>query len=544
MIWSMFSIHKTSVPSSVAMRLIVISLCFIAFSGRGEGEKPYVRTEIEDIAPKPHENIDIMGIKWDNMRKAHVEAVAAMVNIYPNQDIYFLARDAEYMYDMAKLLVPDQASRFHLINVSRLHIEPLSGCETNLKEYLVQNGITEAKLAKGEVVLFDTGFKGTIPEAIQRLFPDHGDKISTHLMVSRNPDMPPLRSSLQHLNKIANWTKSLGQGGVIAYEHMPREYSRSYRYENIDGTWTPIAGSGSELSDVIDPKAAQEVREDLHHYADNEGMKYFGERNKVWKELVALFQPGTSIEDQQKYGLKEKLRADPTMQGIIRDLLDPVTVKRLNIDVSPEKLQKLDVDLPPLVSLLDNFEELKNIAADRQDDPEWKTWLDVLTEPKNKIPELIKARRWATLGSIFDILRHGDTETVLANSLADAEDKAGLNEFLKSAASSENDGLVQSLLDHFFDKPQAKDHGNVLLRITKYALAESQLSLQTKLFEALARDHAVGPQFDEARNQLVEKAEKFALPGAKSYFIGVATHMARAGNCNPLSSVVLAGQIR
>ena len=58
----------------------------------------------------------------EKFSQAHIEFVIQLLILYKNFEIYFLARDAEYLYDVAQLLIYLnylKHNHIHLINVSR-----------------------------------------------------------------------------------------------------------------------------------------------------------------------------------------------------------------------------------------------------------------------------------------------------------------------------------------------------------------------------------------------------------------------------------------
>jgi hypothetical protein len=99
---------------------------------------------------------------------SHSQAVAEILGMYTDFEIYFLARDGEYFYDVARILThctpspsgppapwcvdaeqaKKDADRIHLINVSRGTV-----ADPHLKEYIEQEGISEELLQKPNLKL-------------------------------------------------------------------------------------------------------------------------------------------------------------------------------------------------------------------------------------------------------------------------------------------------------------------------------------------------------------------------------------------------------
>jgi len=134
----------------------------------GAFESYAARPDILSLTPQAHPEL---GGDWQKLKRGHLEAVAQMVGLYPDRELYFLARGSELLYDLARFYFKDDPktlSRIHLLNVSRLNMRA-----PNAREYLAQEGISESALRGGKQVLFiDTGFSGTIPRVVSEYFPE------------------------------------------------------------------------------------------------------------------------------------------------------------------------------------------------------------------------------------------------------------------------------------------------------------------------------------------------------------------------------------
>jgi len=110
-----------------------------------------------------------LGNSWEKIKFAQIEAIAQMIESYPNDELYFLARDSEFLYDFAVALLkddPKNTKRLHLVNLSRINVkDPL------VKNYLSQEGIN-SNLFRGDkrAILVDTGFKGSISLELSKLY--------------------------------------------------------------------------------------------------------------------------------------------------------------------------------------------------------------------------------------------------------------------------------------------------------------------------------------------------------------------------------------
>jgi hypothetical protein len=195
---------------------------------------------------------------WESLKAAHFSFVAELMELYPaDTHIYFLARDSEHLYDVARLVsegTPD-AGRIHLLNISRANMR-----DPNLTSYLNEFGISEQSLKAGRKVLFiDTGFAGTIPRVIAEIFSNEVRKqLKTHLVVSSNPAHPSSRAFLVHMNPSVNeQSPSSMHGSIISYEHMARYTDRSSKYVLSKGFYHPISPIGGSSDGSVSKGMSQ-----------------------------------------------------------------------------------------------------------------------------------------------------------------------------------------------------------------------------------------------------------------------------------------------
>src|SRR5690606_9223792 len=118
--------------------------------------------------------------KWSSYRTGILRFLASL-EFYPKDYVfYFLGRDGEPLYDMARVFHRNDRgmlSRLRMINVSRP-----SKMDTHLWDYLAQEGISAAEAAKGRrFLLVDTGMRGTVSDRILETAPSElKDKILSH----------------------------------------------------------------------------------------------------------------------------------------------------------------------------------------------------------------------------------------------------------------------------------------------------------------------------------------------------------------------------
>ena len=179
-------------------KLLAILYYILAIEGFAQEYESYLsRPDILELSPKSHD----IGPGWEKMKRGHIELVAQALGLYPEHQIYFLARDAELLYDQARVLLqdnPEELERIHLLNISRANMR-----KDGVKDYLVQEGISKKTLEQGKKILFvDTGFSGTIPNVIVPYFPSqYHSQFSSHLMASSNPSHPSSRVFLSWITQ-------------------------------------------------------------------------------------------------------------------------------------------------------------------------------------------------------------------------------------------------------------------------------------------------------------------------------------------------------
>lgn len=137
-LWVFFSSTVLSSTAWLSIVLPSMALPFIALA-----DEPYkTRPDILSVEAKEHTGL----IKsWNQLKRGHIEAVAELLEMHPSGDLYFLARDTELLYDMAKLATHGTSYgqiRLHYLNISLA--ESLSSnsylhCRTQLQPYWLRS---------------------------------------------------------------------------------------------------------------------------------------------------------------------------------------------------------------------------------------------------------------------------------------------------------------------------------------------------------------------------------------------------------------------
>ena len=406
-------ISKLQVPSvNKTYRYLTafVAASLIASSSSAQQWESYLTRP--DILSIPAEKMVAADSNWAQIKAAHFSFVAFLLEAYPaDTKIYFLARDSEHLYDVARLVTQGtpESKRLHLLNVSSINKD-----DPNLSEYLKQNGISAEALRSGQKFLFvDTGFSGTIPFTIDQSFPeDVRGKIKTHLLVSQTAKHPSSRTFLSHLNPMVNDTNPAHMHSTIAsYENMPRYTHRSSEYAFSGGVWHPVSPVGHRLNDdTVDKNQSIEFMKDFVHSWNNPTtrarFKFEREQAKWIKSALA------NGSEQAMAEMRERLLSNNKSEALhfesqIRDF----------IDMEKNLGSKFKVGLPELglrVKTWQSGVSKKNELINKF--PEWKV---VLEDPANGIPKLFEAGNWQMIANLIDAQVDSQIDRLILKSLFD-----------------------------------------------------------------------------------------------------------------------------
>lgn len=314
-----------------------------------DGSESYLsRPDILTLKPKA---LPKFQKNWSRFKRGQLEAAAMLLEMYPDRELYFFARDMEYLYDVARWATrnePALSKRIHLLNISRDN-----RASEHLKDYLSQEGISESALRNGKKILFiDTGFRGTISRIIESHFPLELKKnFKTHFMLSMNSEHPSTRVFLTAIDPAAHRLSPDSMNGSMLeeYEQMPRYMNRSTRFAQINGKWHPVSDRDA-ISDgtVSKPKALQYMEDLILDVEKDASQSLLRQRRSQWRALLQLSRSG----DSKKIGagLKNLLESHPEnrfIEAMVRDFIDLAqtnhlpTSKPISIDIENINLPKL-----------------------------------------------------------------------------------------------------------------------------------------------------------------------------------------------------------
>lgn len=409
------------------------------------------RPDILELSALPKD----LGTQWEILKAAHFSLVAELLGMYPKDThIYFLARDSEHLYDVARMATEGtaDADRIHLLNVSRANMK-----DKNIKGYLEENGISDETLKNDKKVLFvDTGFAGTIPRVISENFSTTlQSQLKTHLVVSANPLHPSSRAFLVHLNRSINdQTPASMHGAIISYEHMTRFSDRSSKYVFSNGQIHPISQIGKTSDGSVSKYESIAVMQDLKAEWKKPKVKarFQSEKTQI-KRIKELLNSGT---EEAKSELIEEIKSrkenSPEQLMLIAQIRD-VFESQSNLKMA------FNVALPDLgLKVISNaFSSTKNELLKIH--PEWKP---VLENPVDGISKLFKEKNWLMIGNLIDANVDHEINKHLNNHLFDGAAQGAKKDLQMYFIEKADSETLKALGMYTFSLPHTKDMKDVI----------------------------------------------------------------------------------
>lgn len=106
--------------SFVFPKLFLIAF-FLIFSESGLAKDQEERPDIQTVSIAIDTAKAPAIAQWNQFSRGQFIFLAQMLSFFPENEYYFLARDAEYLYDMARVLLkenPNFRKRLHLLPIS------------------------------------------------------------------------------------------------------------------------------------------------------------------------------------------------------------------------------------------------------------------------------------------------------------------------------------------------------------------------------------------------------------------------------------------
>ncbi|MGZ6331148.1 MAG: hypothetical protein ACXWP5_00910 [Bdellovibrionota bacterium] len=441
--------QSRSLSSVLSFGVLALGFSFLApwVAWAEKGKENYAdRPDIQKVRPRSHPEL---GKPWQLLERGHLEATALFLEMYPEHEIYFLARDSELLYDLIRKVTgkePAIQSRFHLLNVSRANMNA-----DHVLDYLAQEGISKRSLAAGKKILFvDTGFNGSISAKIRSYFPDKfKSQLRTHLLTSSNPEHPSTRVFLAAINPEAPKLNPGEMHSSIAnYEHLPRFTSRSTGFSRVDGRWAAMSPIGNEDDGSVSRPIARAYMEDLADYASRPtSIRLLEERRLFWRglRLKALSDRKSTVQTLKEYLAANRLTDgsfEPYAEAAVRDFID-MDSKGLGFN---RGIRAPDIGLKTIVSTRGDSNKFALMKK-------YPQWAKVLEDPVTGIKKLLAKGDFQTLGAITDAIVDVEFYQILAAQLGKKEPSPPIRAFFKALIAGKKQDLLTYIPDALIEHP-------------------------------------------------------------------------------------------
>jgi hypothetical protein len=257
-----------------------------------------------------------------DVKRGMLNTLAELEAFYPGARLIFLARDAEYLADLARVVLPkSRQSAISVMNISRTkrdegQMRPLK--QEAVAGYAAENGLSLAALKPGQRVVFvDTGFNGTVAKRIIAKLPLALKKrCLIHLLESENRRIPDSKVMKAGLSE---------DESVEIFEDYPHFTGSATDIVQVKGKWESV-------SEGLDsPDQAREVMRDLKYFAGQKETKSeFAATGKAMRDLVAHVTFKSKVSRARRPQLLMQLK-DVGAEAFIKDLRSVVRTHHLKL---------------------------------------------------------------------------------------------------------------------------------------------------------------------------------------------------------------------
>lgn len=287
------------------------------------------RPKIEDVKTNNKNS------KYSNYVKSFYLSSYLLYHSYPKDtEFIFLARDAEYMYDMARLVFPDkEKNRLHLLSISTI-----LSLDSNLKTFLEERGFDEKEVVKNNkrIVFVDTGFMGTVPEQIYTHFSTKWRKNTDVFLLESNSSRYSTKKSITDLVDVG------------AMENLSHYNSTALGLKRINGELWEVSKTNSQnnrtnalqiMADTRELVESHDLKEHLigaEHTQKNWTIS-FGKLSKIAKDIERTKLDCVFCQKSEKHfeELQNLLKAPK------EKIAETASIKRL-IYLVPRNLDKVE----------------------------------------------------------------------------------------------------------------------------------------------------------------------------------------------------------
>lgn len=398
-----------------------------------------------DVLVQKSVNHEDLPKDWQDFKKGLLEAAAFFIEMYPNHEIYFLARDSEYLYDLVKLMHAGDHARFHLLNISRKNMN-----DPHILDYLVQNGINSE--SNKRILLVDTAFIGQIIDHVKSIVPsDVSAKIDGHLLVSAGNylDLNIFYNEIQPTIGENSISKELS---IKRYEHLPHYFERSTFFQNNEGIWHPMSRVMPEGDREADGKVskilAQKFQEDLSFYSKLKSNKdQFQKRIHQWLKIRNLLDGNRKELVEYVRSLRER-ENKYYFKSLVLDMI--AKAERENPFRFENPLRPAEFNIPSEVS---NESGASNRFFMQRWRPDWdKYYLD----PNSSLSELFSKKNINLLGQLIEYIESYSFFSTFMSLLTNYDEENTKKSLIRKAILRQSSDLNYFIESVFFANPKNK----------------------------------------------------------------------------------------
>jgi hypothetical protein len=466
-------------------------------------EREFKRPDILHLSPQKIQEDSY----WEKVRLAQFAYVAKVLELYPEQQLMFLARDGEYLYDVAKIVTEGTQDfrRIHYVNVSLANMK-----HPYLLEYLESFGFHEKALRAGESFVFiDTGLRGSIPkDLIKKINPQYAPQILTHLIVSEDHNIPSSRSFLFFLNPKKLYVPPHDYHEyILNYERLPRFYPQSNKFEKTDKGVFPAASIVLAEENISPEQALSLMKDLLFFWSQSSHRQWFYDLRATYKEAITFLKSG-DLSQLPSFLARAQLRLGEKdlVKTLLIDCYEGLIMKGYPLSMSLEQLTL------PKTALYD-FVEVKRQALVEGD--HFSSSEDVIQMFK----KWIHFRQWNKIQKVIEGEFEFSFYTYLIKAFSQSEPTEALIEelrfFIKRnhfflnkliveelvLKGSQNFDIlvldlvhtydwyvIQSLIKSFFSLPRSYKQEKALIEILK---TQNQGFIEPIIYEVFLRSHSL-----------------------------------------------------
>lgn len=216
------------------------------------------RPDIFNVQAKDHDSISNPAIEmWQMSARGQMLFLAQILTFFPMHEYYFLARDIEYTYDMAKVLlrgVPEVNRSLHLVPISTALSE-----SAELPDYLLQQGVSRKKLGGRAALFIDSCCEGSVPNNIIDAYNKIQSKVEIRGFLIQTDQFPS--------SKLAETAGADGSD----IEELPHYTQSAIRFKaNDQGLIRVVA----EISEKKEKSNAKKIMEKIRFDFDNDKARF------------------------------------------------------------------------------------------------------------------------------------------------------------------------------------------------------------------------------------------------------------------------------